>query len=99
MLASVTEPASEPTSAPTAGSALPDTVVVLAEERSLARAARDWGRADELREAIEEAGWRIEDAGTAYRLRPAQAPDVMLDGRRLHGSVASIPSMFVVVLK
>jgi len=66
--------------------------VEFAEERSQARAARRWGRADELRAAIEAAGWRVEDAGTTFRLFPALPPDLVIDGRHYYGSVASVPS-------
>ena len=70
----------------------PSEIVALAEERSRARLAREWSRADDLRAAIEAAGWRIEDVGAAFRLQPAQPPDVEVDGRLYDGSVASIPS-------
>jgi hypothetical protein len=69
----------------------PAEIVGLAEERSRARAARDWAHADELRARIEAAGWRIEDAGTAFALLPARPPDLVEDGRTWHGSADTVP--------
>jgi cysteinyl-tRNA synthetase len=50
----------------------PAHVVELAEERVAARAARDFARADELRAAIEAAGWEVRDIADppGYRLVP-----------------------------
>jgi hypothetical protein len=70
----------------------PQGIIDLADQRARARAARDFARADELRVAIEASGWRIEDDGRAFRLSPAETPDVEMEGRRFHGSVASVPS-------
>jgi len=72
---------------------VPDAIADLAEERARARADRDWARADELRGAIEAAGWRIEDDGTAYRVSAALAPDVEVEGRRFYGSPVAVPSV------
>ncbi|HXY17434.1 MAG TPA: cysteine--tRNA ligase [Gaiellaceae bacterium] len=41
--------------------AVPDPVRLLAEQRMRARAGRNWARADELRELIEEEGWEVRD--------------------------------------
>jgi cysteinyl-tRNA synthetase len=49
----------------------PPEVVALAEERVAARAARDFARADELREAIAAAGWTVRDGPDGYELTPA----------------------------
>jgi len=48
---------------------IPAEVVAWARERDEARAARDWPRADALRDRITEAGYVIEDtaAGTVVR--------------------------------
>jgi hypothetical protein len=70
----------------------PPQLVALAEERSRARAAGDWGTADGLRARIEEAGWRIVDAGPKYTLKPAHAADVVVAGLTLHGTPATVPS-------
>ena len=70
----------------------PAAIVDLAEQRSRARSEGQWARADELRAAIETAGWRIEDAGIAFRLSPAHPPDLVVDGTRYHGAPESVPS-------
>jgi cysteinyl-tRNA synthetase len=41
--------------------AVPEAVLALAEERQAARAAKNWGRSDELRDAIAGFGWQIKD--------------------------------------
>ena len=50
---------------------VPAEVVKLAEERRGARAARDFARADELRDEIAAAGFVVRDAGDGYELVPA----------------------------
>ena len=49
----------------------PEEVVRLAEERQTARAGRDFGRADELRQQIEGLGWEVQDVSEGYRLIPS----------------------------
>ena len=44
----------------------------LAAGRQEARAAKDFARADELREQIEAAGWDVRDDSGGYRLVPRQ---------------------------
>jgi len=46
----------------------PRDVVELAGERQAARAARDFGLADRLRDTIEERGWSVRDAGDGFEL-------------------------------
>ncbi len=41
--------------------AVPDEITRMVEERTQARADKDWARADELRDAVEKAGYVIED--------------------------------------
>jgi cysteinyl-tRNA synthetase len=48
----------------------PSEVVALAEERQAARDARDFDRADQLREEIERLGWEAQDAPDGFRLVP-----------------------------
>jgi len=72
---------------------IPPDVVVAARERAAARAARDWPRADALRAEIEAAGWRVEDAGTAFRLEPAAPPTVEDGGIVRYGSSSAVPSV------
>ena len=71
----------------------PPEIVDLARERSAARAARDWPRADALRAEIEAAGWKVVDAGTDFRLEPA-APPTVEDGEIVrYGAAATVPSV------
>jgi cysteinyl-tRNA synthetase len=42
---------------------------VLVQARDEARAARDWGRADALRDELEAAGWLVEDGAEGTRIR------------------------------
>jgi len=42
--------------------------------REAAREARDFGRADSIREALREQGWMIEDTPDGARIKPA-CPD------------------------
>jgi cysteinyl-tRNA synthetase len=48
----------------------PPEVVELAERRQAARAAREFGEADRLREELEAKGWEARDAPDGYRLVP-----------------------------
>jgi cysteinyl-tRNA synthetase len=50
----------------------PTEVVELAERRREARAERDFGKADELREEIERLGWEVQDVEDGFRLIPKQ---------------------------
>ena len=50
----------------------PSEVHALAAGRQEARSARDFVRADELREQIEAAGWEVRDDSGGYRLVPRQ---------------------------
>jgi len=53
----------------------PAEVVRLGEERATARAARDFGAADAIRERIASAGWTVVDEPGGYRLEPATIED------------------------
>ncbi|HZS23816.1 MAG TPA: cysteine--tRNA ligase [Gaiellaceae bacterium] len=48
----------------------PDEVQALAEEREAARAAKDWGRSDALRDRIAELGWVVQDGAEGSSLVP-----------------------------
>ena len=49
---------------------IPGDVKALAEERFLARQNKDWQKSDELRDAIKEKGWTVEDTKKGYDLQP-----------------------------
>lgn len=50
--------------------AAPDDVVALANQRQLARMARDWATADQLRNQIEALGWQVQDTPDGPALTP-----------------------------
>ena len=51
--------------------AVPDEILALAHDRDAARAAKDWGRADALRDQIQAAGYVVEDSSTGTQVRPS----------------------------
>jgi GT2 family glycosyltransferase len=53
---------------------VPDAVRRLIEERRAARDARDWPRADALRDEIAELGWEVQDGPTGSTARPILPP-------------------------
>ena len=62
----------------------PDDVRRLLDERGEARAARDWSRADALRDRIASLGWEVQDG--AGRLHRPTAAARRARGDRLRGS-------------
>lgn len=48
--------------------AVPAEVLALVEEREKARAAKDWKRSDELRDAIAALGWEVKDTKQGAKL-------------------------------
>ncbi|HEY8545233.1 MAG TPA: cysteine--tRNA ligase [Acidimicrobiales bacterium] len=50
--------------------AVPDDILALAHERDAARAAKDWARADALRDRIQAAGYVVEDSPGGTQVRP-----------------------------
>jgi hypothetical protein len=72
---------------------IPEDVLDLAHARREARADRDWARADELKAAIQEAGWTVVDRGVDFELQPARPADVVDGSRVRYGSSESIPSL------
>ncbi len=50
------------------GADTPDEVAALVAAREVAREAKDFARADELRDAIAAAGWTVEDTPEGARL-------------------------------
>ena len=49
----------------------PDEILALASQRDQARAAKEWARADSLRDEIHAAGWVAEDSPTGTQVRQA----------------------------
>jgi cysteinyl-tRNA synthetase len=50
---------------------VPDEIRELARQRDEARAAKDWARADALRDQIVAAGYVVEDTPAGTEVRPA----------------------------
>jgi len=50
---------------------VPAEIIALAEQRMIAKAARDWATADSLRDQITAAGWVVKDGKDGYELEPA----------------------------
>ena len=50
---------------------VPDDVLALAAARDEARAAKDWARADAIRDELTDAGWAVEDSADGTQVRPA----------------------------
>lgn len=53
---------------------VPDAVRRLIDERRAAREARDWARADALRDEIATLGWEVQDGATGPTARPILPP-------------------------
>lgn len=47
---------------------IPDEIKALAEERTAAKVARDWARADEIRAQIDAAGWSVVDTKDGVKI-------------------------------
>ncbi len=50
---------------------IPDDIAALARARDEARAARDWARADAVRDEVQAAGYVVEDTPSGTEVRPA----------------------------
>lgn len=50
---------------------IPQEIVSLAKEREIVRQEKNWQKADELRQKIEQAGWLVEDTSTGPKLKKA----------------------------
>ncbi len=80
--------------------ALPDEVRALLDQRAEARAARDWPRADALRDRVAELGWEVQDVGADSTARPilVQAPHATeADTAPLLDEPAAVPLSIQVV--
>jgi hypothetical protein len=72
---------------------IPESIRSLADERQVARDARDFATADRLKAEIEAGGWKVVDQRTSYRLQRAYPPDVLdPDGRVRYGWSGAVPS-------
>jgi cysteinyl-tRNA synthetase len=49
---------------------IPADIATLAKQRDKARAEKDWPESDRLREALNAAGWQVEDSVEGQRLSP-----------------------------
>jgi cysteinyl-tRNA synthetase len=58
---------------PAEETAIPEEIMALVEQRQLARAEKDWQRADEIRQQIASAGFEVKDT--------ADEPQVRIAGR------------------
>jgi hypothetical protein len=73
---------------------LPEDIRRLADARQAAREARDFDEADRLKGLIEEAGWKVTDQRTSFRLARAQPADVVEpDGRVRYGWSGAVPAV------
>jgi cysteinyl-tRNA synthetase len=52
----------------------PDAIRSLAEERWEAKQAKDFARADSLRETLLQEGWLVKDSPNGYQIEPNPAP-------------------------
>ena len=79
-------------SEPTSSAGPPAEITHLIRERTEARAARDWTRADSLKQEIEAAGWRVVDRGAKTSVTPAAPATVAVDGELRYGAANAVPS-------
>jgi cysteinyl-tRNA synthetase len=56
-----------------AGATIPPEITALSDERQAARAAKDWGRSDQLRDELLVRGWIIKDTKDGPKLTPKVA--------------------------
>lgn len=77
---------------------VPDEVVVLAEERAAARAAKDWGQSDALRDRIAALGFVVADGPDGYRLTPRPPFDVVATVRDLPSGLGAQDGCVITVL-
>lgn len=75
---------------------LPADVRRLLDERASARAARDFARADALRDEIAALGWEVQDAAGGSTARPILAPEVTPEEPLLDGPATVAASVQVV---
>jgi cysteinyl-tRNA synthetase len=69
---------------------VPSDVRRLLDERAAAREARDFDRADALRDQIASLGWEVQDSGTGSSARPMLAGAAATDGGSLLDQPATV---------
>jgi cysteinyl-tRNA synthetase len=72
-------------------SEVPEEIVKLARQREAARAAKEFARADELRDRIAQAGFRVVDTATGSRVLPRERSVGGADAP-VHRSSEAVPS-------
>ena len=77
---------------------IPDEAVRLAEERAAARAAKDYARSDELRDAIAALGFVVTDTPDGYALAPRPRFDVLPTVDALGESTLAVGARCAVLL-
>jgi hypothetical protein len=50
----------------------PENVIALAEQRSAARASKNWAESDRLRDELSAQGWTVQDGKDGYKLVKAE---------------------------
>ena len=78
-------------------SALPEPVRRLVEERSQARAQRDWDRADALRAELASLGWEVQDAAAGSTVRPILSSKPAAGARNRVDEAPSVPISVVLI--
>ncbi len=68
----------------------PADVLELVEQRTAARDARDWDRADALRDEIASRGWEVQDGPGGSNVRPVLPPEPVATGYADPDDLASI---------
>ena len=76
---------------------LPDDVRRLIEERGAARDARDWARADAIRDELATLGWEVQDGARGSTARPILQPPATDSLPPLLDEPASVPISIQVV--
>jgi GT2 family glycosyltransferase len=74
---------------------LPSDVQRLLDERTRAREARDWARADAIRDELHKLGWQAEDGPRGSTARPILAEPGTADGAPLDGPATVAVSLQV----
>ena len=68
----------------------PPEIIALLDERSDARSARDWGRADALRDEMAARGWEVQDGARGSTVRPLLPAEPAATGYASPDDLASL---------